>query len=57
MNQKSEALAAKYEQATDAFKVKVQGLSDADLQAKTAAEGWTVAATAHHAAGVSGRCP
>lgn len=53
MSTKSAALATKYENATKDFAVEIKGLSDSDWQAKTLAEGWTVAATAHHAAGVS----
>jgi Mycothiol maleylpyruvate isomerase N-terminal domain len=53
MSTKSEALAAKYEKATKDFAVEIKGLSDGDWQAKTLAEGWTVAVTAHHAAGIS----
>lgn len=51
MSSKTEALAARFEQASNDFASTIQALSDADWQAKTADEGWTVAATAHHAAG------
>ncbi|MDP9238579.1 MAG: maleylpyruvate isomerase N-terminal domain-containing protein [Chloroflexota bacterium] len=54
MGTKTEALAAKFEQACKDFESKIRGLSDADWQAKTPEEGWTVAATAHHAAGSTG---
>jgi len=46
MSRKAEALAARFEQASNDFAWKIQGLSDADWQAKTPEEGWTVAATA-----------
>ncbi len=51
MNRKTEALAARFEQASNDLASKIHALSDADWQAKTPEEGWTVAATAHHAAG------
>lgn len=54
MGSKTEALAAKFEQASHEFASKIQEVSDADWQANTPEEGWTVAATAHHAAGASG---
>jgi hypothetical protein len=53
MSTKSETLATKYEKATKDFAANIEGLSDSDWQAMTLAEGWTVAATAHHAAGIS----
>jgi uncharacterized damage-inducible protein DinB len=51
---KSEELAARFDEASKAFAGKVTALSDRAWQAKTPEEGWTVAATAHHAAGSSG---
>lgn len=50
---KAAALASRFEQASNDLASKIQGLSDDDWQAKTPEEGWTVAATAHHAAGSS----
>ena len=54
MSTKTEALAARFEQASNDFASTIKALSDAHWQAKTAEEGWTVAATAHHAAGSTG---
>src|SRR6478736_6644112 len=51
MASKAEELAAKFEEAAKDFGSKIKGLSDAQWRAKTPEEGWTVAATAHHAAG------
>ena len=48
---KAEQLAAKFEQTAKDFGSKIQALSDSEWRAKTPEEGWTVAATAHHAAG------
>lgn len=50
MAAQGEALAAKLREATDQLVATVEGCSDAQWRAATAAEGWTVAATAHHAA-------
>jgi uncharacterized protein (TIGR03083 family) len=54
MSQRAEELAAKFEQASNDLASKIQSLSDAEWRAKTPVEGWTVAATAHHAAGSPG---
>ena len=54
MSSKADALATRFEQTCNDFASKIQGLSDAEWQAKTPEEGWTVAATAHHAAGSTG---
>jgi uncharacterized protein (TIGR03083 family) len=51
MGAQAEALAAKFEQENNALTAAIEGLSDAQWQALTAEEGWTVAATAHHIAG------
>jgi hypothetical protein len=50
---KADQLARRYEDAVANFISDVEGLSDADLRAKTDVEGWTVAACAHHAATAS----
>jgi uncharacterized damage-inducible protein DinB len=49
MSERADALAAKFEQANADAIATVERLSDADWR-KTTGEGWTVAATAHHAA-------
>ena len=54
MGTKAEQLAAKFEQTAKDFGSKIQGMSENEWRAKTPEEGWTVAATAHHAAGSSG---
>ncbi len=51
MATKAEELAAQFEQASKDFEARIQALSDEQWRAKTPEEGWTVAATAHHAAG------
>jgi Mycothiol maleylpyruvate isomerase N-terminal domain len=51
---KAEKLATRFEQTAKDFGSKIQALSDSEWRAKTPEEGWTVAATAHHAAGSSG---
>src|SRR6266704_3068657 len=51
---KAEQLAARFEQMAKDFGSKIQALSDNEWRAKTPEEGWTVAATAHHAAASSG---
>jgi Mycothiol maleylpyruvate isomerase N-terminal domain len=53
MSNKADTLATRFEQASNEFASRLQGLSDGDWQSKTVEEGWTVAATAHHAAGSS----
>lgn len=50
MNTKGEALASKFEATINDFVSTVSALGDTDLQKKTPEEGWSVAATAHHAA-------
>ena len=54
MSQRADELAARFEQASRDFAAKVEALNERQWQAKTPEEGWTVAATAHHAAGASG---
>lgn len=54
MSTKAAALAAQFEQASKDFASKIQGLSEHHWRANTPEEGWSVAATAHHAAGSSG---
>jgi uncharacterized damage-inducible protein DinB len=49
MSSTAQELAAQFEAANDEAIALVEGLSDADWR-KTTEEGWTVAATAHHAA-------
>lgn len=51
MSSRADALAGRFEQASKDFESTISGLNDAAWRAKTAEEGWTVAATAHHAAG------
>ncbi|HZQ39123.1 MAG TPA: DinB family protein [Dehalococcoidia bacterium] len=51
MGAQAETLAAKFQQENDALIAAIEGLSDAQWQALTNEEGWTVAATAHHVAG------
>lgn len=51
MGAQAEALAARFEQENNALIAAIEGLSNAQWQALTKAEGWTVAATAHHVAG------
>lgn len=51
MGAQTEALAATLEQENNALIAAIEGLSDAQWQAQTKEEGWTVAATAHHIAG------
>ena len=53
MTAKAEELAGRFEVAAKDFEAKVRGLSDSEWKAKTPVEGWSVAATAHHAAGSS----
>jgi len=47
---KAEELARRYEEAATSFIKDIERLTDADWRRKTDVEGWTVAATAHHAA-------
>ena len=54
MATKAEELAAQFEQASKDFEAAIKALSDEQWRAKTPEEGWTVAATAHHAAGGAG---
>ena len=49
MGNKSDALAAKFEQTSKDFQSRIEALTPQEWQAKTP-EGWTVAACAHHAA-------
>lgn len=49
MSQRSEALAAQFEQVNDQFTSAIQGMSDEQWRATTEPEGWTAAAAAHHA--------
>jgi hypothetical protein len=51
MSSKTEALATRFEEASKDFANKIERLNDQEWRAKTPEEGWTVAATAHHAAG------
>jgi hypothetical protein len=51
---KADTLAQRFEEASKDFEAKIKALSEQEWQAKTPEEGWTVAATAHHAAGSSG---
>ena len=51
---KADTLAQRFEEASRDFEAKIKALSEQEWQAKTPEEGWTVAATAHHAAGSSG---
>jgi hypothetical protein len=53
MGTKTDELAAKFEQACKDFESKIRSIRDSDWHAKTPEEGWTVAATAHHAAASS----
>ena len=54
MTSKADALADRFEQASQDFIKDVEALSDREWREKTDSEGWTVAATAHHAAISSG---
>lgn len=51
MGAQAESLAATFERENNALIAAVEGLSDAQWQALTKEEGWSVAATAHHIAG------
>ncbi len=50
MGAQGEALAAKVQQTSDQLIGVIEGCSEATWQKQTASEGWSVAATAHHAA-------
>jgi hypothetical protein len=54
VGQKAEALAARLEQTARDLEANVKSLTEEQWRSKTAEEGWTVAATAHHAAISSG---
>ena len=51
MGARAEALAKRFEEANGAVIAEVEGCSDTHWRATTKAEGWSVAATAHHIGG------